>query len=133
MAWWLRRSFLRFLVGRVSWVQFPYVILSLDVLCICFLYDTVFSTSSVYFQYIKEIYIAYLLYYSAEKELLTIERMRNMNDEERRVELRLNPKQVTNKAVKGKYKFLQKYYHRYVFTSYLHVDKSITGQLEYFE
>ena len=50
-----------------------------------------------------------------EKEKQDIERFRNMTEDERKLELKINPKKVTNAMSKGKYKFMQKYYHRGVF------------------
>ncbi|XP_038222036.1 microfibrillar-associated protein 1-like [Zerene cesonia] len=63
---------------------------------------------------------------AVEKEWLQTERLRNMTDDERRVEQRLNPKLITNKPVKGKYKFLQKYYHRGAF--YLDKEEDVFKQ-----
>ena len=49
---------------------------------------------------------------SARKEQVETERRRNMTEDERRRELRKISRIVTNKSSKGKFKFMQKYYHK---------------------
>lgn len=61
-----------------------------------------------------------------DKDKSEVDRLRNLTEDERRQELRLNPKLVTNKTAKGKYKFLQKYYHRGAF--YLDKEEEVLKQ-----
>jgi len=60
------------------------------------------------------------------KEQQELERMRGMTEEERRADLKSNPKFITNKATKGKYKFMQKYYHRGAF--YTHEEDQLLSR-----
>ena len=56
-----------------------------------------------------------LMFARLEKERNELEQVHNMTEEERRKWVKDNPKEIVNQAKKGKYRFLQKYYHRGVF------------------
>ena len=56
-----------------------------------------------------------LMLFRLEREHQDVERLRNLTEDQWRMEVKSNPKQITNKADKGKYRFLQKYYHRGAF------------------
>merc|ERR1712025_713851 len=57
------------------------------------------------------------------KEQQELERFRNLTEDEKRAEMKVNPKEITNKAVKGKYKSRRKYYHRGAF--YIDEEESV--------
>merc|ERR1712062_510962 len=59
----------------------------------------------------------------ARKEAADVQRRRNMTDEELRWDLRTTPRVITNKSMKGRYKFMQKYYHKGSF--YMEKDEQI--------
>merc|ERR1712013_786916 len=65
------------------------------------------------------------------KEQQELERMRNLTEEERRAELKANPKIITNKATKGKPKVMQvKNFGRSGRTKYTHLVDQDTTQFD---
>ena len=65
--------------------------------------------------YLANRFLCTAVFCRREKDQAEIDRLHNMTEEERRKEFRNTPKVITNKGSKGKYKFLQKYYHRGAF------------------
>ncbi|OAF69023.1 Microfibrillar-associated protein 1 [Intoshia linei] len=60
---------------------------------------------------------------SHQREQADIDKLRSMSETERVMALKQNPRIVTNKAIKGTYKFLQRYFHRGAF--YMDSEESV--------